>query len=166
MPTREAMHAALAPPLAASGDERHQQVLVVLRPRLIGAQLAAAFGVGPIEAAPAGALRCQVLDAKYLPGEQCTILYQLGDAMVVSTLAWGAADEEPAGSARVIAPLGMRAYLFPDDPALPSLAIARRPDVMTRALADSLPACRAGAARVLRCRVTPVRYRPGKRATL
>ena len=37
---------------------------------------------------------------------------------------------------------------------------------MARALEQALPEYRDGGARILRCRATPLRYRPGKRCTL
>jgi aminoglycoside phosphotransferase (APT) family kinase protein len=201
------MNAGLTTAPAAGIDDQHRQVLTVLRPRLIGAQLEAALGLtcrAPAGGAPAGTPQRRVLDAKYRPGEHCTILYQLGDALVVGTLQWGEAamaeavaevagegglpadDRRPTTDDRRRTGDGgretaayclltgeagrsggaMRAYLFPDDPALPGLATALRPEAMAQALAQNLAACRMGAARVLRCRVSPVRYRPDKRCTL
>jgi hypothetical protein len=148
----------LTPP--ASLDEQRRQVQVALHPRLIGGYLVEALGPGQAGGA------CHVLDAQYRPGERCTVLYQLDGRLVVGLLAWGEGADEVSGLARAIPPLGMRAYLFPHDPALPGLGPALQPRAMARALAESLPACRMGAERLLRCRVTPLRYRPGRRCTL
>src|SRR2546422_7082554 len=46
------------------------------------------------------------------------------------------------------------------------LATALRPEKMAAALTDILPGGREGKTRVTRCRVTPLRYRPGRRCTL
>jgi aminoglycoside phosphotransferase (APT) family kinase protein len=49
---------------------------------------------------------------------------------------------------------------------LPGLAEVLEPRRIATALAGALPECRDGAFRVLRCRVTPLRYRPGRRCTV
>jgi aminoglycoside phosphotransferase (APT) family kinase protein len=60
----------------------------------------------------------------------------------------------------------MVAYLFPDDPFLPGLGTAMDDNAMKRVVGEVLPACREGQVRVLRCRVTALRYRPGRRCTV
>jgi hypothetical protein len=60
----------------------------------------------------------------------------------------------------------MRTYFFPHDPALPALATVLEPEAIACVLTESLPECRIGAFRVLRCRVMPLRYRPGRRCTV
>src|SRR5438067_11577104 len=82
------------------GDE-HDQVRFELNPRAMAAYLQEAIvgatqGGHPVWHAGAGvgarvvaALRpCYILDVKYEPGEYCTILYRLGERMVVGTLRW------------------------------------------------------------------------------
>jgi hypothetical protein len=60
----------------------------------------------------------------------------------------------------------MDVYPFPEDPWLPGVAAAADAQIIAGALARSLPECLSGKARVLRVRVAPQRYRPGKRFTL
>jgi aminoglycoside phosphotransferase (APT) family kinase protein len=146
-----------APPILANAEQR-RQVALALQPRLMAGYLRAALD---LPAARAGRAACHVLDAKYEPGEYCVILYQLAGRLVLGALRWDA-DPPAPDPGRVIAPLGMRVYLFPDDPALPGLPRALQPGVMAGALAAALP----GGPPALRCRVSLLRYRPGKRATL
>ena len=60
----------------------------------------------------------------------------------------------------------MRVYRFPNDPALPSLTKALDPQVVSAALAEALPEFQAGTARILRCDVKVLRFRPGRRCTV
>jgi aminoglycoside phosphotransferase (APT) family kinase protein len=113
-----------------------------------------------------GGAACHILDMKYVPGSACTILYQLGQHMVIGTLNWEEGHEQSSGPTQLIAPLAMHVYRSEEDPALPGLVTALDPQLMARVLTETLPPCDAGAARVLRCRVTPLRYRPGKRCTV
>jgi aminoglycoside phosphotransferase (APT) family kinase protein len=152
---------------AVPDEIERRQLRLALVPRVMGAYLGQTFGPGrPDGTAGTGAAVCHILDVKYQPGESCTILYQLDERLVIGTLRWGAGEGEWPQAAGLVAPLGMRAHLFPHDPALPGLAQALDPRAMARALAAALPECREGQARVLRCRVTPLRYRPGRRCTL
>jgi len=135
---------------------------LALDPRRAGPALQAALG------GPAGPLPVAILDAKYEAGGASTVLYELGDRVVVGTrtegdAAGGLGAERRAGL--LVEPLGLRAWVFPDDPALPNLASLLDPEVLADALEAALPACRDGG-RVVRCRATPLRYRPLRRCTL
>ena len=91
-----------------------------------------------------------VLDAKYRPGERCTVLYEADGRLVVGRLDLAGAGPE--------APL--RLAVVPDDPALPGL-----PTILdASAITDRLET--ACGLRVRRCRTALVRYRPDKRATV
>jgi Ser/Thr protein kinase RdoA (MazF antagonist) len=92
---------------------------------------------------------CHVLDAKYVPGEQCTVLYALGERLVSARLWLDAAE------------LGPRLWVFPDDPALPGLRLLATPDDLRDALRVALPE----GPQVRGCRATLLRYRPHRRAT-
>jgi aminoglycoside phosphotransferase (APT) family kinase protein len=153
------MSSVLTDPLAVTGDEQRRLVEQVLRPRVMGALLQEALGT------PNFRSECRILDAKYEPGEYCTVLYQLGERMVIGTVTWGESDEDMPQTDRVIEPLGMRVYSSEHDPALPGLDVVRDPRALASALNQALPECRGGAARVLRCRATVLRYRPGRRCT-
>lgn len=146
----------------ATGDEQRRLVALALRPSAMGPLLDQAIRGRADGPAP----ECRILDVKYEPGEYCTVLYQLGERMVIGTITWGEADDELPPAQHTIDALGMQVYLFEHDPALPGLETARDPAAMARALNESLPECRDGAARVLRCRVAILRYRPGRRCTL
>lgn len=148
---------------ALSGEEQRRQVQMALRPHMIGAYLEDLFHLDTSRGRP---VECRILDVKYEPGEYCTVLYQLGERMVIGTITWGEADDEVPQTPDVIEPLGMRVYLFEHDPALPGLDVARDPRSLTNALNEGLPECQSGEARVLRSRATVLRYRPGRRCTL
>jgi hypothetical protein len=94
------------------------------------------------------------------------ILYQLGDNLVIGIFNWGEDEIEIPKTTRIISSLGMQAYLFPFDPALPSLIQALDPGVISAAMAEALPAVRSGEARILRSRVKILRFRPGRRCTM
>jgi hypothetical protein len=96
---------------------------------------------------------CHVVDAKYEPGASATVLYQLGDQLVTASVSFGAADD---GGGIPVVP-GVRAFPFPDDPRLGGLRVAADPHALAEAL---------GVDDGTRVRVTLLRYRPGKRATL
>ena len=153
------MRSVLTESSAVSGEEQRRLVEQALRPRIMGALLQEALGI------PSSHAECRILDAKYEPGEYCTILYQLGERMVIGTITWGENDEDMPETDRVIEPLGMRVYSFEHDPALPGLDVVRDPRALADALNQALPECRSGAARVLRGRATVLRYRPGRRCT-
>jgi hypothetical protein len=112
--------------------------------------LAAALGADPGEA-------CNVLDAKCDSDHGCTVLYQLGERLVVGTTIEGGGEEGPGVVAEA---LGLRVFVFPDDPALPRLAGLLDPTEMAAAMSEAL------GQRVARCQVKPLRYRPGRRCTL
>ena len=149
--------------LATTGEEQRRLVQLALRPRLIGAYLEELFQRHGAHGRP---IECRILDVKYEPGEYCTVLYEFDGQMVIGTITWGEADDEMPQTAHVIEPLGMHVYLFEHDPALPGLDVARDPGALASALNAALPECRGGTARVLRCRATVLRYRPGRRCTL
>ena len=154
----------LIPP-ATVADEERRQLEFALRPAAMAGPLAAALrGAGEVPAS--GRPACHILDVRYEPGARCTILYEVGKLLALGTLAWGAARERVAEAGNGIAPLGMRIHLFPDDPAMPGLAAAMRSEELITALTDALPECYEGEWRIARARVTPVRYRPGRRCTL
>src|SRR5947209_1297098 len=64
-----------------SADE-HRQVRLALDPRAMAAYLQEAIG------SPGWHSACYILDVKYEPGEYCTVLYRLGERLVVGTLRW------------------------------------------------------------------------------
>ena len=96
---------------------------------------------------------CHVLDAKYEPGIRASVLYQYGADLVRGDLL-------PAD--------GMQLSIYPDDPDLPTLPMAMSAAVVGPQIAslssDLSPIERRALSR--RCRVTLLRYRPGKRATV
>jgi hypothetical protein len=136
----------LSPPVAQDAPaaaEELAEVDVAVSPRAVAPRLRAAVSTtrGP-------ARWCHVLDAKYRPGERATILYDLDGELVVGRLHLGEERRRFTVAPAV------------DDPYLPGLAPALRPGTMAGVLSELL------AERVRRCRVTMVRYRPDKRATL
>jgi hypothetical protein len=92
---------------------------------------------------------CHVLDAKYAPGELCTVLYALGERLVSGQLRLDGNEAEP------------RLWAFPDDPAVPGLRLLARPEDLRDTLRVALPE----GSRVRDCRATLLRYRPHRRAT-
>jgi phosphotransferase family enzyme len=125
---------------------------LALSPGRAAPVLAAVLGASPDEP-------CAVLDAKCDSDHGCTVLYQFGGRLVVGTTIDG---DGPGGDASGLAAeaLGLRVFVFPDDPALPCLTDLLDPAEMAATLSPALDA------RVLRCRVRLVRYRPGRRCTL
>ncbi|HKE99747.1 MAG TPA: phosphotransferase [Actinomycetes bacterium] len=131
-------------------DERLE---LALSPRRAGPALAAALGLAP-DRPP------RIVDAKCDSDHGCTVVYQLGDRLVVAT-----SDDTAAPAldgAGWVEALGLRARVFPDDPALPALPAVLDPERLAGLLVRTLD----GGVRVLRCRATPMRYRPGRRCTL
>ena len=102
-------------------------------------------------------LQAHVLDAKNEPGVRLAVLYEVGEGLLIGELEWAGTPHAPSG-------LQLRA--FEDDPALPGLRTVLDGAAMGGILGEVLPECVAGAARIVRCRVTPLRYRLGKRCTL
>jgi len=92
---------------------------------------------------------CHVLDAKYAPGELCTVLYAVGERLVSGQLRLDGNEAEP------------RLWVFPDDPALPGLRLLARSGDLRDTLRVALPE----GSRVRDCRATLLRYRPHRRAT-
>jgi hypothetical protein len=60
----------------------------------------------------------------------------------------------------------MRVYRFPNDPTLPSLTRALDSQTVSAALAEALPEFQASVARILRCDVKVLRFRPERRCTV
>jgi aminoglycoside phosphotransferase (APT) family kinase protein len=137
-------------------------VRAALSPRVVGPHLAAAVG-GETGPAPR---TCRVLDARYDPGIACRVLYALGDRIVLGELRWDLDEPAAAPGGRWIDALGMRARLFPDDPSLPGLAACFVPGRLEALLQAALAGSEGERVELLRCRVTPVRYRPARRCTL
>ena len=150
------------------------QVAIALSPRTIGPLLDQLFRlevektVGQKDATGDGSQpsECRILDAKYEPASYCRILYQLGDQLVTGTYKWDSDQSQTPDTTTVIPSLGMQVYRFPNDPALPSLTKAIDPQVISAALAEAMPEFQAGTARILRCDVRVLRFRPARRCTL
>ena len=99
---------------------------------------------------------CHVVDAKYEPGTSATVLYQLGHQLVTVVISFGPEADDDAQGGVPVGP-GVRAYRYPDDPRLPGLRVAAEPEALAAAM---------GTDPGTRLRVSMLRYRPGKRATL
>src|SRR5215213_8984624 len=151
------MHALATEAHMSSSVDQHRQVQIAQNTQVMSAYLAELFGTR------AGTTECRVLDMKYEVGEYCTLLYQLGERMVIGAFHWGQAESELPSTARLIEPLGMQVYSFEQDPALPGLATALDPERMRQALFEAIPEFRDGNSIPLRVRARPLRYRPGKR---
>lgn len=144
--------------------EQRQQLALALQPQQMAAYLAELFA--PPHRRVQRPPFCHILDVKYEPAAHCTILYQLEQQLLIGALEWrGHAQALPA-TARLLPPLAMQVYPFADDPALPGLARLLEARALPTMLNAALPLCVTGAQQVVRCRVTPLRYRPGKRCTL
>jgi thiamine kinase-like enzyme len=146
---------------SAPSDAEKGQLDSALRPRVVAGHLREAFP-SP-DSVPE---TCRIVDAKYEPGVQCKILYQLGERFVLGILRWSADDGSELDGGRWIDPLGMNAFAFPHDPWIPGLARAFGPGAMERILVEALPELASGTTRLLRTRTTLVRYRPGRRCTM
>ena len=97
---------------------------------------------------------CHVLDAKYRPGEQCTVLYRVGRTLITARLRLDGSEPVPQW------------WRFPDDPALPGLKVLTDPDALTGALDGALGGAGGRQRPELRGAVaTLLRYRPHRRAT-
>lgn len=143
----------IAPAFPNGAD--YQQVALALQPRHMQPYLAAGS---------AGRAACHILDAKYEPGQHCAILYQLGERLLIGELRWS----EMATHAQ---PLAIQIYPFEDDPALANLTTVLDGQKMAQLLFDHLRSAGSltfinDTTRILRCQVTPLRYRLGKRCTL
>ncbi len=140
----------------AAGRAELARFADALRPAVMGPRLARALD--------GRTSTCHVLDAKYEPGVRATVLYEYAAGWVRGDLVPD--GEVPTGRAgapaAVVAP-GLLLSVFPDDPDLPSLARVMDPAYLGPALAAALPDTPH---RGVRCRTTPIRYRPGRRVTL
>ena len=136
-----------------------EQVRLALHPGLMGGYLEEALGASL-------ARPCNVLDMKFEPGEYCTLLYSLGEQMVVGDIRWKEKKSSPPEDGRKIPILGMHVYSFPEDPWLPTIPAVTSPNVIARALSQALPETASGEARLLRVKLSIQRYRPGRRLTL
>lgn len=140
----------------------HEQIAIALNPRLVGPLLEELFRPEHVRGRKH---QCFILDTKYEPGHYCTVLYQLGDDLIIGSYHWDSAESQIPETTRIIPSLGMQVYRFPDDPVLPSLTKALDPQAVSAALVDALPELKS-AARILRCAVKPLRFRPGRRCTV
>lgn len=135
-----------------------------MSPRRMADYLAAYWGSpAPLTTRPPV---CRLLDMKYAPDEQCTLLYQWGEELLIGSYQWPAAQQSPAPQARRLAPLEMWLYSFCQDPALPGLQAVLDGPTLLAALQAALPHRPSRANELVRCQAIPLRYRPGKRCTL
>lgn len=157
-----------SPPFNNSGNgltlppEEYRQLTTAQSPAHMRAYLAAVGGM-PYTAGgrwPA----CHLLDMKYAPNEQCTLLYQWGDQLWIGLLPWQKAP--PTDHAHYLAPLNLWLYPFPHDPALPTLARVLDDGALTDLLRATLPLYQTDEMDLVRAHATPLRYRPGKRCTV
>jgi hypothetical protein len=153
-PTLAAMPAA-----AAFAVDMHrpltERFFQAIDPRRMQEPLAAALG------RPGGS--CYVLDAKFEPGVRATVLYEYDGRLVRGDVVEGGAE---LSGRQVVGP-GVRVSVFPDDPDLPGLEHVLDPATMAAALETLVPSPTGAAARRRRRpRVTLLRYRPEKRATV
>lgn len=161
-----------APSVHKEPPQEHEQIAIALNPRRMEPLLTQVFRLEQTEAqvdkpgARVGRYDCRILDAKYEPGDYCTILYELEDDIITGTFKWDSDEDEMPEAITVIPSLGMRVYRFPNDPALPSLTKALDSKKVSAALSAALPVFRADAARILRCEVKTLRFRPGRRCTV
>jgi hypothetical protein len=152
----------LTNPVPATHALAHQQAQLALRPRLMEHYLA---GLHPLGATQPQA-PCHVLDAKYEPGKQCAVLYQLGTQLMIGELRWDTQNHSTTTHPVESRPMEMHLYPYERDPALPGLTTVLDGQRMADILSQTLPDCMRGEERILRCRVTPLRYRLGKRCTV
>jgi aminoglycoside phosphotransferase (APT) family kinase protein len=152
-----------------------EQVAIALSPHLMGPLLYKVFQQEIEEAEGQDTTRnghssgsdvCRILDAKYEPDNYCTILYELGNHLVTGTFRWDVEEGNLPEMIKIVPPLGMRAYRFPNDPILPSLIRSLHPETISAALLESLPEFQDRVGRILRCNVTALRFRPGRRCTI
>ena len=142
------MTSVVSAPLVSCDEE--PRVDLVLRGGRMGPLLAERLGLAPASS--------HVLDAKYEPGASCTVLHQLGSELITVRLSLDG-DDPSDGRGVVVAP-DTRAFRFPDDPSLGGLAAAMDPVWLGPRLGEALGTD-------LRIhRISFVRYRPAKRATL
>lgn len=142
--------------VAALNAAFQQQVEFALHPRRMQEHLSAIYAPQAV---------CHILDAKYEADAHCSVLYQLGERLVIGEVHREAATLGTSATDPLRLP-AIQTYPYEDDPALPGLTTALDGQKMAATLNAILPECVAGEARVLRCGVTPLRYRLGKRCTL
>lgn len=150
-------------PFSTSPTATHQQVELALRPRVMQHHLSCLYGQDTDDQRTPAA--CHILDAKVEPGAHCSILYQLGERLVIGKLQWPALPDAPASTA-ALRLAEMQIYSYEQDPALPGLTTVLDGQQMAALLNTLLPECAAGDLRILRCQVTPLRYRLGRRCTV
>lgn len=143
----------------------NEKVAIALHPGTMGPVLEQLFRSETGEA-EGRRTECHILDAKYEPGNYCRILYELGDDLVIGTYKWETDESQIPETTQVIPSLGMQVYRFPNDPALSTLTKVLDSQTVSAALAQTLPEIQNGAARILRCEVTPLRFRPERRCTV
>lgn len=153
-----------ATPATKTAAAAHQQAQLALNPRIMGPYLLQESAAQ--QPASRAANVCQVLDAKYEPGERCSFLYQVGERLVIGELQWNEAAGGMPHMAGDLHPPAMQVHAFEDDPALPGLRTVLDGRQMADILDRALPECAAGVSSIVRCQVTPLRYRLGKRCTL
>ena len=132
-----------------------------LRPGVMGPRLAPVSGAGPGATAP-----CHVLDAKYEPGVRAVLLYEQDGRLLRGDLV-DRGDAMVTTGATVVEP-GVVLSAFPHDPELPALPRVMDPAQLGPALSAAVGGAwgRLDARQASRCRITLLRYRPGKRATV
>ncbi|RPI25686.1 MAG: hypothetical protein EHM70_19805 [Chloroflexota bacterium] len=141
-----------------------EQVRLALKPGLMGEYLQQLPGLEPEGNQNNRRLPCRILYMKIEPGDYCIVLYELGPRLVVGHLQWKNKLHHEVGY--WLPEVGMRVYPYPLDPWLPSMTQALDPQVIAKALTQSIPELSSEAKRILRVEITPQRYRPGKRLTL
>lgn len=141
----------------------HREVEIALNPRIMQKILSEhenmRAGLGQDEAT------CHILDAKYEPGKRCSILYQLDEQMIIGEMDWNGTGVTQPGPASSV-PTHLQVYPYEQDPGLPALTTVLDGEKMRQILNSALPTCRTGEQQILRCQVTLLRYRLGKRCTL
>ena len=152
-------------PIHETSIPENEKVAIALRPRTMGPVLEQLFG-GETRKADGRPTECRILDAKYEPGNYCRILYEFGDQLVIGTYKWEADENQIPETTQVIPSLGMQVYRFPNDPALPTLIKVLDSQTVSAALSKTLPEIQNNVARILRCEVTPLRFRPERRCTV
>ena len=148
--------------MQSGGNNELARVLLTLRPGFMAPLLDRAIKSEGFP--PAGRRSCRVLDAKYTPRVSCFVLYEFDGRPVLGVLDL---NRSPTGK-RVtdVDALGMNLFPFPMDPRLPGLASATGEDFWYRTLNDLATEILGEPARILRCSVQLVRYRPMRRCTL
>jgi hypothetical protein len=138
----------------------------VMGPRL--APIALAHRSDTSSVAPVARQRyssCRVLDAKYEPGVRAVILYEVAGHLLRGDLVED--HEALVGDASLVEP-GVAVAAFPHDPELPTLPQVMAAGDLGPALASIAggPWSHLDSRLASRCRITLLRYRPGKRATV